>query len=214
MSGVRKIASTAVQWAGVARPLERPSSTELVEAPAVHTEDIYRQAYLEGFAAGEVDGRKEAQRQAHASLKQLEQSLADAEKAKLSWQNDLQLAMDQFARVTAEQGDTIERLAADIAEVAVRRIVGQLHAERRAVEAACVETLRDLQIESAQVRVSPSDREAFGVLPPGIEVIADGSLEPGSCLLRSSRGDIDAGLRRQLTRLHDALAAALLDARQ
>ena len=215
MNGVRKIASAAVQLGNAARPLDRPSaaSAVTVDGSPAGSEDVYRQAYLEGFAAGEEDGRKEAQRQAAESLKQLEEAIADAEAAKRHWRESLHEAAGRFALATAQQNEAVERLAADVAEIAVRRIVGRLHAERRAVEAVCRETLRALQVESAQVRVSPSDREAFAELPPGIEVVADASLEPGDCLLRSPLGDIEAGLATQLRQLHGTLAAVLAEDR-
>lgn len=213
MSGVRKIASGAIELAQAPRPLElRPAvPVALVEAPSPGSDEVYRQAYLEGFTAGEEDGRKEAQRQASESLKRLEDALAETEAAKQRWQEGLRDAVEQFVRTTRDQGESVERLAADLAEVAVRRIVGRLHAERRAVEAACRETLRALQIEFAQVRVSPADREAFAELPPGIELVADAALEPGDCVLRSPAGDIEAGLATQLAQLRQTMAAALLE---
>ncbi|MDW2981770.1 FliH/SctL family protein [Rhodanobacter sp. KK11] len=214
MSGVRRIATAAVLLGSTARPLDRsPVTTTAVEAPSAKSEEMYRQAYLEGFAAGEEDGRKEAQRQASASLQQLADALAEAEVEKQRWRESLREAIEQFAQATAQQHDAVELLAADVAEIAVRQIVGHLHAERRAVEAACRETLRALHVPSAQVRVSASDREAFGELPPGIELVADASLAPGACLLHSPLGDIDAGLATQLARLRETLAAALTSER-
>lgn len=211
MSGVRKIALTAIELAQASRPLDpRPAAPiASVEAPSPAADEIYRQAYLEGFTAGEEDGRKEAQRQAADSLKRLEEARAEAEAARRRWEEGLREAAVQFAQTSLDQGNAVERLAADVAEIAVRRIVGRLHAERRAVEAVCRETLRTLHVESAQVRVSPADREAFAELPPGIELVADAALEPGDCVLRSSLGDIEAGLVTQLAQLRETLTAAL-----
>lgn len=215
MSGVRKITSAAVQMASCARPLGRPATLPavLTEESSDGSEDIYKQAYLEGFTAGEEDGRREAQRQAAQSLKELEEALAEAEGAKRRWQAGLRDAAEQFAQASVRQSEAMERLAADVAEVAVRRIVGRLHAERRAVEAACRETLCALHIDAAQVRVSPSDCEAIVQPPPGIELVADAALEPGACLLRSALGDIDAGLATQLSQLRLALTDALREGR-
>ncbi|MEI7037465.1 FliH/SctL family protein [Fulvimonas yonginensis] len=215
MSGVRKLASGAVRMGAASRPLDRsPTGPAIaVDMPPAGAEDIYKQAYLEGFAAGEEDGRREAERQASESLKRLEEARSDVEAVRRGWQESLLEAMEQFTRAAERQAEAVERLAADVAEIAVRRIVGRLHAERRAVEAACREALRDLHIESAQVRVSPCDREAFAEVPTGIELVADSSLEAGSCLIRSSLGDVDAGLATQLANLREALAGTLAEGR-
>jgi flagellar biosynthesis/type III secretory pathway protein FliH len=213
MSGVRKIAFGAIELARASRPLEpRPVAAPIVaEPPVAGREDTYKQAYLEGFAAGEEDGRKEAQRRASESLKRLEEALAEAETAKQRWKDGLSEAAGQFARTAQQQGEVLEQLAANVAEIAVRRIVGRLHAEHRAVEAVCRETLRALHLESAQVRVCPSDCHAFAELPPGIDLVADASLEPGDCVLRSPQGDIEAGLATQLNRLRETLAAVAME---
>lgn len=212
MSGVRKIASAAFKLAGASRPLERAPVVATLpdEGPASGAEDVYKQAYLDGFSAGEEDGRKEAERQAQDALGRLERAIADADAARERWQESMREALGQFSLVTASQQDAIERLAAQVAEISVSRIVGRMHAEGRAVEAACRETLRELEIESAQIRVSPSDLETLGELPPGVDLVPDPSLEPGSCLLRSPLGDVDAGLSSQLARLREALANALV----
>lgn len=204
---------TAIELAPVSRLLDpRPAvPVAPVDAPLPATDEIYRQAYLEGFAAGEDDGRKEAQRQAADSLKRLEEALAEAEAARRRWEEGLREAAGQFARTSLDQGEAVEKLAADVAEITVRRIVGRLHAERRAVEAVCRETLRALHVESAQVRVSLVDHDALAELPPGIELIADASLESGDCVLRSPLGDIEAGLATQLAQLRETLTAALED---
>ena len=211
MSGVRKIASAAVKLGSATRSLDRgiTQAVPTIDTGVATSEDVYKQAYLEGFAAGEEDGRKEAQRQASESLTQLERALADVETSRQEWQEGLRDALEQFAHATAQQNEAIEVLAAKAAEIAVRRIVGRLHAEDRATEAACRETLRALAIASAQVRVSPSDFDAFAGLPPGIELIADPSLEPGACLVHSLQGDIDAGLATQLEQLHGAFETSL-----
>lgn len=215
MSGVRKIASAAVQLSGASRTLDRPIVTPIApdEAQSHGLEDTYKQAYLEGFAAGEEDGRREAQRQASETQKQLEEALAEAEAVKRHWRERMRDSIEQFEKAIAQQTHVVERLAADVAEIAVCKIIGRLHAERRAIDAACRETLRALHIESAQVRVSTFDKEGFADLPPGIELVADASLEPGECVLRSPLGDIDAGLSTQLTQLRETLLAALAEGR-
>jgi flagellar assembly protein FliH len=183
------------------------------DASTAGTEELYKQAYLEGFEAGEEDGRNEARRQASQALAQLEEARAEADAARQRWREGLQEAMAQFEQATARQNIAVAKLAADLAEIAVRKIVGRLHAEHRAVEAACVETLRALHIDATQVRINPVDREGFVETIPGIELMADASLEPGACLLRSPLGDIDAGLATQLAQLRQALTAALAEDR-
>lgn len=43
-------------------------------------------------------------------------------------------------------------------------------------------------------------------LPPAIEIIADGSLRPGSAIFETSRGDLDAGIDTQLGEIERGLA--------
>lgn len=211
MSGVRKLAPGAIQLGtssravgaapGVARP---PGAT-----PSPCAQDIYKQAYLDGFAAGQEDGRKEAQQQNSRTLGKLQDALAEAAAARRDWQEGMALAAARFEQACAQQQEQIAQLAAEVAELAVRKIVGRLHADRRAVSAVCRETIDALGLKTVEVRISQSDLAGFPELAPAIELVGDPSLKAGECLLRSPLGDIDAGIATQLAQLRESLVAAL-----
>ena len=61
--------------------------------------------------------------------------------------------------------------------------------------------------ETHRLRVSPADAAAIQEhrariqLPPGLEVAADGSLNPGSAIFETSRGDLDASVDTQLSEI-------------
>jgi flagellar assembly protein FliH len=66
--------------------------------------------------------------------------------------------------------------------------------------------------ETHRLRVSLADAALLGAhrdalhLPPAIEIVADGSLRPGSAIFETSRGDLDAGIDTQLAEIERGLA--------
>lgn len=114
----------------------------------------------------------------------------------------------------------LEHQLVEVVSTAVRKIIGELDDKERIVRV--VRTALD-QVRGRQqvvVRLCPDDepyvRENLGpLLSPGnsahLELVADQHLKPGSCMLESEMGVLDASLSVQLKAIEHALAAKIGD---
>ena len=124
----------------------------------------------------------------------------------------LQLAAEQLRE------DAVREATALAVEVAARVLRGELAARPERVADMVRGAIRRAADRSALVaRVSPQDLAACRAAIPGImeemggisrlEVVDDPRVSPGSCLLETSAGDVDATIESQLARILEALAA-------
>ncbi len=122
--------------------------------------------------------------------------------------------------LVAEQlrDDAVREATALAVEVAARVLRAELAARPERVADVVRGAIRRAADRSALVaRVSPQDLAACRAAIPGImeemggisrlEVIDDPRVSPGSCLLETNAGDVDATVESQLARILEALAA-------
>jgi flagellar assembly protein FliH len=169
--------------------------TKLQEAET-QAQDIARQAYEEGFAAGEAEGRTFGESQYLTYLQRLEEHLerfariSDGfEKAVVDESLSLALAVGEY--LAAQQLDSPKASAADL----VRQVLA-VHPLRKALGAPGTEALT--------VRMNPRDLESLGdrlVGYVGIRFIEDPALGRGSLQLESAEGVLDASLEQRRERL-------------
>ena len=162
------------------------------------------QGHADGYARGIEEGRRAGQDQA---MREFSELLAPALEA-LEAARDLLVARDALHAEEIE--GALMALAVDVAEV----LVGH---ELASVDAPALDAVRRaLQLAPQRgdivVHLSPADMElvhAVAPLAPGrsVEVVADGSVERGGCLLRVGSCTIDAQLAPALERVRTALGA-------
>lgn len=188
-----------------------PAAPETLSAEAspagaspVSPAEIERQAYREGFARGERDGRAAAARQVEPVLAGLQQLVESLEAGR------------QKLRREAEQ--EVVALALAVA----RKVVGQALASDAAALAGIVREAvgRTEASGSIQVRMHPDDlqrlREAHAgaaALLAGTEHVrfeADPAVEGGGCLVETDFGQIDARVATQFQAIEEAFRAALM----
>jgi flagellar assembly protein FliH len=162
---------------------------------ANHVERIQKQAYDEGFARGQADGRQAAQQETEARLAQLGQVL------------------DVLAAPLKELDERVEQelvtLALQAARLLVRR---ELKADPGLVLAAVREAMAALPAAARQVRVHlhPDDaqlvREHFKPSEDqhSWRVVDDPSLARGGCRLVTETSRIDATVESRLTAIFAA----------
>ncbi len=122
--------------------------------------------------------------------------------------------------LAAEQlrDDAVREATALAVEVAARVLRAELAARPERVADVVRGAIRRAADRSALVaRVSPQDLAACRAAIPGImeemggisrlEVVDDPRVSPGSCLLETSSGDVDATVESQLARILEALSA-------
>ncbi|GAA0706173.1 hypothetical protein ISN75_10320 [Dyella marensis] len=165
--------------------------------------DGLRQARTE-FEAAAAQARTEFEQQAKTALDEAQQTLR-VEHERLATVSDALTAALEEDRRWAESA------AVEMAYAAMLRVLGDKAADRSLVAALCEQARRELGSEVVSVRVAEADAAALQALVPGIPVVADASLQAGSCVLESRRGRFDAGLDARTQQLRHALLAALHD---
>lgn len=162
------------------------------------------QGHAEGLVLGAERGRADAKQAREAELQQIERSWADA----LESFNARRDAMLDDAR------DALIALACRIASRVTHRVI-------EADPGVVVDQVREsvsmvMGASRLVVEVSPACHDLVRSALPGVmaslgssahtEVRTDESLSPGSCVVRSAAGVIDASIETQLDRIAEALA--------
>lgn len=210
MTRMRKLAASSVQWGVQPRAIREPTHPGGQESPSASV-DGFRQGYREGYEAGEADAQADVARNAMAELRKLEEarSAIDAEIEK--WRDSTRQLAAEFEQNHRHALVQVERLAAEVAVIALTRMVGELYADGNAVLAVCRKTLADLHLDSVRIRVHPEDAEGLADVQGVLDVVRDETLMRGDCRVHSALGDIDAGVFHQLDRLREALTHGRLD---
>ena len=161
-------------------------------------EQRVREAHQAGFREGENSGRKQAAAQIDA-------------------------AVDGFARSTAElaglRGRLFREAEADLVklalEIAHRVLHRELHVDPDAVTGllkhallkAKDQEIHRLRVHPEQVGRVRASLERLG--SPALEVVGDASLELGSALFETSRGNLDASVETQFHEIEQGLVDRL-----
>jgi flagellar assembly protein FliH len=168
-----------------------------VRAPAVDPAELERarlEAAARGYADGLAAGRDEARADVQAQARGLLQSLADA-------------AQDLHAREVR----TFDELTGDVVDFALAVVESILGRElATATSPACDAVRSALRLApdraSAIVLLHPDDVEAVSTAddvagPRSIEIVADSTVAPGSCVVRAGESEVDARIDAALARL-------------
>lgn len=181
------------------------TAEEAEEAARVLRQEASRVGYEDGYAAGSAAAADEMRAQAAAAAARLDAAVAA-----------LELAATQLARhqqvVVADMEQRTTDVAVEIAEAILRREIASCDAPVRDAIA------RALQLAPPRVdaiaRVHPDDAAALTELGEGqiagdrtVSVIADGSVEPGGCVLEVGPCRIDAQIAPALQRVREVLAS-------
>lgn len=193
-------AGTATAQHQSARPAHAAKASEAntLELRA-EAEAHARDAYNQGLAAGEAAAQQRAQQKLEPVLHGLNAMIAELAGLR--------------KRVRAEAEDDAVKLAMAIARrVLYREIATDPEAILGLVKAAFGKLNAR---ETHRLRVSPSDVAAIQAhrdrlqLPPGLEITGDGSLNPGSAIFETSRGELDASADTQLAEIDRGLTDVL-----
>jgi flagellar assembly protein FliH len=158
-----------------------------------------RASYNQGLSAGEASAQQRAQQKLDPVLHGLNAMIAELASLR--------------KRVRAEAEDDAVKLAIAIAR---RVLYRELSTDPEAILGLVKAAFSKLNSrETHRLRVSPSDAGAIQdhrarlQLPPGLEIVPDGSLTPGSAIFETSRGDLDASVDTQLAEIDRGLTDVL-----
>jgi len=169
---------------------------------------------IRGHAAGYAAGRKRAE----AELDSLRESIrADAAAAAELSRERVGAALEALARAAddyrAREVPALASVDASLAAAAMElaeAIVGyELGSAGGSARAALEHATSDDVPAGAVVRLSPQDIQvitAEGAAQPGLELVADFSLQPGDAIVELAHGTLDARVAGSLARAKAALA--------
>jgi flagellar assembly protein FliH len=182
-------------------PVEQRIIDRLQEAER-QAHEIARQAYEEGFASGETEGRAFGESQYKAYMQRLEEHLADLASASLMLREALN-----------------EELVALALAVGEHLAVQQIEQSPGAVKALMDRILEELPFPlprgrregemPMQVHLNPSDLEQLGdrfVGQAGMVLLADASLSRGSLRIEAPQGILNGSLERRRERIMQIIA--------
>jgi len=176
----------------------RPAEADREEANRVWAQRV-AEARAEGVREGEAAGRSRAAAEMQAALQRLAQSVEEIASLR--------------GRLRREaEADTV-KLALAIARRVIRR---ELAVDPETLHGLVLAALEKLQAqEICRVRVHPGQVSAVAALlrkaagGVTIEVVPDGSRDPGAVVFETERGNLDASVESQLGEIERGLADAL-----
>ncbi|HEY3400174.1 MAG TPA: FliH/SctL family protein [Geothrix sp.] len=182
-------------------PVEQRLIDRLQEAER-QAQEISRQAYEEGFAAGEAEGRTFGESQYKGYMQRLEEHFSELAGVALILRESLTEEMIALALAVGEH-------------LAVQQIERSPAAVRTLMEGVLAELPFPLPHgrqdgeRPLQVFLSPRDLEHLGdrfVGRAGLSLLADASLSRGSLRVETPQGILDASLERRRERLMQLIA--------
>ena len=165
----------ALGGSGVAAKAE-----EILAAAHLKAQDIEQQAYEEGFQQGQRDGQEVGRRALEEVVKRLQNLAAslEEERESLFRQREgilLELVLLVSEKLLARELDLHPEVIRGIIEEGFRKVAHQ---------------------EGCRVLVSPLDyevlhRENLDAWPRGVDLVADGTINPGGFRLETALGEVD-----------------------
>ncbi|MCB2169951.1 MAG: hypothetical protein KQI78_20000 [Deltaproteobacteria bacterium] len=201
-ASARFAGDTAGKADGQGRPSVAPSSSADHD-PSVQRAEMERQAYEQGFAKGEQDGRLAAQQQAAPLLTAMETTLAELD------------GVRQKIRRHLEQ--EVVELALHVARKVVRH---ELTVSKDTIVCVVQEAMTQLDDPGKiSIRLNPDDLkkiraagETLSSVMDHLDTIhfeEDTGIDCGGCYIQTEYGEIDARIEEQLRTVEEAFRAEM-----
>ena len=182
--------------AGPPAPPQAPSVDEVRAAQQTHLDALEREAFANGYAAGERAGLEAGTKRAEAMLRRLAQTLDELKSlrgtmVRQTEQQMVQLALAIARKVLRREATIDQDLLVAMARVALER-VGESGA--------------------ATIRLNPEDysqtvqRHGDHRAGSRVKVVADPGVSRGGCLVESEFGFVDASVDAQYDQVAQAMA--------
>ena len=168
----------------------RKRVAELESSVATEVRAASEASYHEGERAGRIAGRAELE----PVLQRVSKSLGEVAALR--------------SRVRRETEKELVMLSIAVARRVLHR---ELSVNPDAIQALVRTTLEGIQARDiCRVRMSPEHQQLLqlrpGLLPPGVEIIADSSLPLGGLIVETKRGNVDASVESQLSEIERGFA--------
>lgn len=197
----------------------------LLEQHADQLQTIVAEAREQGYGEGKERAQQEYAEKLRVRLEELEaQSTAKVEELK-SQCDQLAAVIEAITNERHEMAREMEAVSVQVAFCALTRILGDASRHKDHLQ-ALVRSASQAAGESGPLRIRLARRDYVALFEPPIptdalvdinkqlDFVADDSLSPGSCLVETSRGSLDASLATQLGTLKELLLNVYLDSRE
>ena len=164
--------------------------------PAAEVEQRIRQAHQQGYAEGQAAGHQAQATQIEAMQVKLARTIEEITSLRPRYRQEAEQDLVALALMIAR------RILHRELTVSPEALLGLVKAALEKIDAREVNRVRVSRQDSAMVR---EFFEKMG-LPHRIEVAADPSLGPGSVILESQRGSLDASVDTQLAEIERGFA--------
>jgi flagellar assembly protein FliH len=173
-------------------------SEEILAEARQKAQEIEQQAYEEGFQQGQTDGQEVGRRALEEVVKRLQNLVADLELERENLFHQREQVLLDLALLVSEK-------------LVARELTQHPEAIREIIE----EGFRQVaHLEGLRLLVSPPDfeilrQENLDSWPPGVEMAADGTINPGGFRLVTSLGEVDGTRETRWALMVQAVQQAL-----
>ena len=180
-------------------PPPRDAAARALAQAHAEAEEIREQARAEGREAGRVEGLADVSAAATA----LGEALRGVESLRTetveSVERDaVQLALDLAGKILAGALHARPELVVDVVQGALRRV-----SDRRGIAVL----VNPADLDTLQGAIGDLQAQVAGIELCDLQ--SDQRVEPGGAIVRTTEGEVDAGVQTQLERAREVLAAAL-----
>lgn len=173
-------------------------SEAILAAARLKAQEIEQQAYEDGFQQGQKDGQEVGRRALDEVVKRLQSLLTDMEQERETLFRQREQVLLELVLLVSEK-------------LLVQELTQQPEVIRRIIE----EGFRQVaHLEGLRLLISPPDyeilrQENMDSWPPGVELIADGTISPGGFRLETSLGEVDGTRETRWALVVQAIQQAL-----
>jgi flagellar assembly protein FliH len=173
-------------------------SEEVLAEARQKAQEIEQQAYEDGFQQGQKDGLEVGRRALEEVVKRLQSLVADLEQERETLFHQREQILLELVLLVSEK-------------LVARELSEHPEAIRSIIEAGFRQVSH---LEGLRLLVSPPDyeilrQENLDSWPPGVELVADGTISPGGFRLATTLGEVDGTRETRWARVVQAVQQAL-----
>jgi flagellar biosynthesis/type III secretory pathway protein FliH len=200
--------SEAPRAIGSVRAPEPIASDDVPQPPELEVQ-AYREAYAEGFKAGEEDGRREAE-QFHQAWEEGTRERMEQELQALKGEREqLAALVTNLHEQLRDHGDAMEQLAFELALRSLAQVLGSMQEDGGLVRRLCAQMAEAYRGKAVKLEVSPADLAHLPERIEGLEIVAEHGLSAGQCRIATERGYAESSIADRLAAVYGAMLEAL-----
>lgn len=211
---IRRLPAASLVESAMPRPLAA-AQVHLPVLPDVvsHIDEAdartYREAYAEGFQAGEEDGRREAEQYQRAWEEETRKQLEEEHRAMVQEREKLAALLASLNEQLRSYHEGMEQLAFEIALHCLAAGFGSREGDVDWMHRLCSQMAKGYRGRNLRLEVSEADCHTLPERIEGVEIAVEHSLSAGECRLVTDRGFAETSLKVRLEAIYGAMLETL-----